>query len=296
MDNQEFVIREPTTFEEFLEIENLQKMVYGFSETEIVSTTLLIGIQRGGGLVLEAFDSHEGKPIAFLLAFLGLVNSGLRHCSYMLGVLPEFRSKGVGYRLKLEQRNRALDQGISLVTWNFDPLDGASASLSFRKLGVVSRDYQRDLFGSKFGTLGAGLPTDRLLVEWWINSSRVNRRLEQGVTPFDFQQLLADNAAVANRTEQTNDLLKVVGYDLNLSNPTVLVEIPDDIQRIGDCDRNVALDWRLCTRRIFESYMGQNYIVVDFLSEMQAGQRRNYYVLQHVTDVTLVLEEQSSKV
>jgi predicted GNAT superfamily acetyltransferase len=275
------VIKRLESFQEYLEIENLQKSIWGFSETQIVPSSLLIDIQRHGGLVLGATDRTTGKVVAFLIGYLGWRNGQVKHCSDMMGVLPDFRSKQIGCQLRLRQRNYVLSQGIRLVTWIFDPLEGINACLSVRKLAAISRTYYRDLFGDNFGSFNAGLPTDRLQVEWWIKSPRIQRHLEQGSSSSGLQQVLAANGAVVNQINRTENLPKVVSCNLNLSDPVLLIEIPDNIHLIKAKDTALAMDWRLSIRETLETYFARNYVIMDFLTELHGVHRRNYYVLQH---------------
>ncbi len=279
-----FVIKRVELFEDFLEIEDLQKTIWGFVETQVVHARLLIEMQKNGGLVLGAFDQTTGKLIAFLLGYLGLENGEVKHCSDMLGVLPEFRSKQLGYQLKLEQRNHVLSQGIRLVTWTFDPLERVNASLNIGRLAAISRIYHQDLFGTNFGSLNAGMPTDRLLVEWWIKSPRVHMRLEQQSSASNLQRDLRENAALINQTKRIGGLSKVISRNLDLSDPVLLLEIPDNIQLIKVTDMDTAMEWRLNIREILERYFAQNYAIVDFFSESHGEYRQSYYVLRHFED------------
>ena len=56
--------------------------------------------------------------------------------SHMLGVADDYRNAGLGRRLKLAQRLRALDLGCDLMEWTFDPLQAINAHLNFARLGV----------------------------------------------------------------------------------------------------------------------------------------------------------------
>ena len=91
----------------------------------------------------------------------------------MLGVLPAYRNAQVGRRLKLRQRDDALARGISLIEWTFDPLELENAFLNIAKLGAIVRVYKEDQYGATTSPLHGGLPTDRCIAEWWIDSPRV---------------------------------------------------------------------------------------------------------------------------
>ena len=116
-------IEKLTTIEHFHECESLQERVWDLEQTDIVPLHLLITIAKSGGLVLGAFDG-AGRMVGFLLGFLGARDGDVscpKHCSHMMGVLAECRGRGVGYRLKLAQRDHALSQGLDLATWTDPP-------------------------------------------------------------------------------------------------------------------------------------------------------------------------------
>ena len=93
--------------------------------------------------------------------------------SHMAAVLPEFRDLGIGRRLKLAQREDALARGIPLIEWTFDPLQTKNAYFNICRLGAIARRYLTDVYGSTSSPLHAGLPTDRLVAEWHLDSPRV---------------------------------------------------------------------------------------------------------------------------
>jgi predicted GNAT superfamily acetyltransferase len=97
--------------------------------------------------------------------------------SHMLAVLPEYRNAGLGQRLKLAQRDDALARGIDRMEWTFDPLEIKNAHLNIARLGAIARRYMPDFYGPSTSPLQGGLPTDRLVAEWWLRSERVRRAL-----------------------------------------------------------------------------------------------------------------------
>src|SRR5262249_29246223 len=94
-------------------------------------------------------------------------------------------------RLKLAQRDGALASGIDLIEWTFDPLQLKNAYFNIARLGAVVRRYVPDLYGRTSSPLHGGLPTDRLVAEWWLRSPRVHSRLsgEPGGEPVAAEQI-----------------------------------------------------------------------------------------------------------
>jgi len=101
----------------------------------------------------------------------------------MLAVREAWRNHGVGRRLKLAQRDDGLQRGFELIEWTFDPLEIKNAHLNLVKLGAIARRYSVDHYGASSSPLQGGLPTDRLIAEWWIKSDRVANLLERKQAP-----------------------------------------------------------------------------------------------------------------
>src|SRR5258708_28523473 len=96
----------------------------------------------------------------------------------MAGVHGEYRGRGVGRMLNLLQQGEALGGGIRLIQWTFDPLELRNAHFNLNRLGAICREYQPNLYGVTTSPLHRGLATDRLLVEWHLDSARVVGALE----------------------------------------------------------------------------------------------------------------------
>jgi len=140
--------------EHFYTCVEVQKKVWGMDDILVVPVHLLITAQKNGGLVLGAF-TEEGQMVGYLFGFLGTREPAshdqsaaerLKHCSHMMGVLPEYQTKGIGYLLKLRQREHVLSQELDLATWTYDPLESVNANLNVCKLGVVCDTYLRDIW------------------------------------------------------------------------------------------------------------------------------------------------------
>jgi predicted GNAT superfamily acetyltransferase len=103
--------------------------------------------------------------------------------SHMTAVLSEYRNAGVGRRLKLFQRQDALDRRIPLVEWTFDPLETKNAYFNIERLGVIVRRYIPNCYGITDSPLHSGIPTDRFVPEWWLDSERVKCIVERRPLP-----------------------------------------------------------------------------------------------------------------
>jgi predicted GNAT superfamily acetyltransferase len=101
----------------------------------------------------------------------------------MLAVLKDYRNGGLGRRIKLFQREEAIARGFELIEWTFDPLEIKNAYLNIEKLGAIVRRYTINQYGITTSPLQGGLPTDRLIAEWWLKSKRVKQLLNTGKIP-----------------------------------------------------------------------------------------------------------------
>ncbi len=272
-------IREIEQVADFQRCQDLQKIIWGFSDLLVVPYAQLVTIQRHGGAVLGAYDGQT--MIGFVYGFLGRHEGRWCMVSQRMGVLPDYRGQAVGYRLKLAQRDKALAQGVDLMVWTFDPLEGRNAHLNIEKLGVVARHYKRDVYGQvKGSSLQGGLGTDRLLVEWHLNSDRVKERIEGRHRPPDPAELLASARSVNDTALRADGWLRSAPPDLGLDGDRLLVEIPPDTQALKAADIALGREWRAVTRAAFEGYFERGYTVSEFATGMVGDRRRNLYVLQ----------------
>ncbi|NDD64255.1 MAG: GNAT family N-acetyltransferase [Acidobacteria bacterium] len=158
---------------------DLQRRVWQFSDLDIIPMRAFVINLHSGGLTQGAFDS-AGRMIGFSHA-LAAFEEDLSpfYYSHMLAVDAAWRDAGVGWRLKLAQRELALRSGVTLIRWTFDPLQSRNANLNIRKLGGVVREYKVNYYGNgSTSELHRGLDTDRLFVEWWLDSPRVVGAIE----------------------------------------------------------------------------------------------------------------------
>ena len=178
-DAREVVITSLTTEDQFREAVELQRTIWGFEEVDLLPFRFFVVAVKVGGQLFGAFD--KDRMVAFCLAIPGLKPGGKPYLhSHMLGVLSEYRDYGLGQRMKLHQREDALDRGIELIEWTFDPLELKNAWFNIEKLGAVVRRYVRNQYGMSSSHLQGGLPTDRCTAEWWIDSRRVHARAGGG--------------------------------------------------------------------------------------------------------------------
>ncbi|HEY1271831.1 MAG TPA: GNAT family N-acetyltransferase [Terriglobales bacterium] len=159
----------------------LQKEVWKFSDADLMPVRLFVVAQKIGGQVVGAFDGKE--MVGFALAIPGARGGHSYLHSQMLAVRAPFRNAGLGRRLKLFQREDALMRGFDLMEWTFDPLEIKNAYLNIEKLGAIARRYTVNQYGFTSSPLQGGLPSDRLIAEWWLRSKRVEAALSNSQRP-----------------------------------------------------------------------------------------------------------------
>jgi predicted GNAT superfamily acetyltransferase len=269
------------TPEEMEMIEDLERTIWLGSETDVIPSHLLLAAVHGGGLVIAALDDSIDPPpmVGFVFGFPGLYYTPdgprLKHCSHQLGVLPEYRNTGIGTRLKRAQWQMVRHQGIDRITWTYDPLLSRNAYLNITKLGAVSNTYLRNFYGDMRDEMNQGLPSDRLEVDWWVNSRRVERRLSKKprrqLRFVDFQKA---NASIIHPLSPLPEVSPS-------SDTFILVEIPTDFPALKSYDPSQALVWRLHIRTMLEYLFGQGYLVTDFIHEEKETPSRSFYVFSH---------------
>ncbi len=285
MPDSQFTIRPLATIDDYEQAEHVQRHIWGMQDaTPIIPLHVLLTAQKNGGLVAGAFGA-DGQMIGILFGFIGLTEQGkYKHCSHIMGVLPDLRRQSVGQALKLFQRQYVLDQGLDLVTWTFDPLEGVNASLNIAKLGAIAHKYSSNLYGNMADGLNSGLPSDRFEVEWWLASERVRQFVEGTRARPNHHTLLTAGACLINQTQlDTDGALHVTDWTPDSKAGTLLIEVPPEFQAIKVVSMDLALAWRAHTASMFSHYFANGYTVTDFISDREDSRRRNFYVLTRAT-------------
>ena len=162
--------------EDLAECVRIQKEIWGYAEHELYPLRLFVNLSRIGGHVLGAFTT-EGGQVGYVAAMPAWHGRHRYLHSLSLGVIRGHENRGLGRALKLAQRDLALRAGIDCIEWSFDPLRARNANLNINRLGALVRRYEPDYYGYVESRFQQGLPSDRLIAEWWLESLRVKRAL-----------------------------------------------------------------------------------------------------------------------
>lgn len=237
MKRVEIDIRPCTALDEFDACVELQRAVWGFSDLELVSREIFLIAAKTGGQVFGAYRGEE--LVGFVMSFAALRGDRRYLHSHMAAVLPEYQNAGVGRRLKLAQREEALGRAIELVEWTFDPLELRNAYFNIVRLGAVVRRFVPNQYGQTTSPLHSGLPTDRLIAEWWLKTPRAE-------------------AAIAGRP-------------LKPSPDCPRIAVPSVISELRKTDVEAAARIQAEVRRQFQDWLGQGYLVTSFELTDQGG-------------------------
>jgi predicted GNAT superfamily acetyltransferase len=169
-DSMNITFRACRDLEDFEQIAALQEKIWGDSPRELTPSHIFLAIEKSGGQIFAAYDQEQ--MIGFLLGLIGLQNGEPYIHSHMTGILPEYQHRGIGYQLKMKQREDALTRKINRIQWTFDPFKLRNAYFNFNKLGAIARTYLPNVYGVTVSHFDQGMPTDRLLAEWELDSPR----------------------------------------------------------------------------------------------------------------------------
>ena len=270
----DILIRDLTSIDEFRQVVALEKTIWGYTDDgDLVTVPVFIFTVHRGATLLGAFDSSSagpGRMVGFAYAVVGRKNGKPMMWSHMAGVLPEFRG-GLGFRLKLAQRDRALAQGYDLIEWTFDPMQAMNAHFNFAKLGGVVDEYAPNFYGESTSALHRGTPTDRVVLSWKIAEPHVVRRIEQSSSALRVKAHDVADAPIANATVLDGEWRKTAKIDLTIKERRLWIEIPTGFTEMQQRAPDRALAWRMDVRQMFEEYLAKGYRAVDFVLQRELG-------------------------
>jgi predicted GNAT superfamily acetyltransferase len=267
----DIVCRRAVSVADYRACQDAQRKSWGIKDDGyVIPIATMVGANLHGGMVLGAF-LPDGDAVAMSFAFLGRVES--RPCLYsqLTGVVPGFQSRGLGYRLKQYQRALAREEGIERIAWAFDPLQAGNAYFNLNRLGAVATRYIPNMYGIRTDARNAGVPTDRLIVEWETREADV-------ALPLDFG-IMSDLPRLIETTE--SDLGPVPSrVEARVESRSVLLEIPENIGRLRGMQPAVAELWRDAVCRAFDWAFAAGYRARAVWRDELPGGRRAFYVLR----------------
>jgi len=183
---------------------------------EVVPFDLGLAVLHVGAYCAAAFDGNHMVAASF--GFRGIFRDKHILHSHVTGSFQP----GAGYDLKRHQFNWAKSQGLSGITWSFDPLVRRNCVFNFDKLGATALEYLPNFYGTMTDSINVGDESDRLFAFWDL-------------------------------TESAHKPADVKG--------TIAVELPDDIESLRKTDLAAALAWRRKTRDTLQPLFEQGWTI-----------------------------------
>lgn len=274
--NPQPAIRELETVGDLRLALQVEKEVWGLDDADVTPLTTAVATRAAGAYWLGAFAGDQLVGIAY--AFPSFHNGRAGFHSHLLAVRPSHRSSGLGYRLKLAQREHALSIGINEITWTFDPLRSLNAHLNFSRLGVICDTYRIDFYGPQTSSPLHRNGTDRLWVTWQLGNARVERRLRGGDNRLEVLDALKHLDPLLRFN---GDGVPVLGdVSAALARQRVAIEIPSDIDAVEGRDMALARQWRQSTRTAFTEALKAGFIVQEFCRCIRGQQGPGAYLLE----------------
>jgi predicted GNAT superfamily acetyltransferase len=238
-------IRSLSTPAELAAVDALAGLIWRTDGSAVVPRELLRVLAVTGSYVAGAFDGT--RLTGFAVGILGRHDGELELHSHVAGVHPEVQNAGVGFALKLDQRRWALEHGIRLITWTFDPLVRRNAVFNLAKLGATVSDYLVDFYGEMTDGVNAGQGSDR----WWV-------RWDVHAAP----------------EPQAGDRRFVDPMARSICCSDLVCPIPDDIEALRRTDPAAARRWRLEVREALTAAMASGHRVVGVTADGEYVLRR----------------------
>ena len=232
-------IRECVSVEDFNQCIELERAVWKDDDIDIMPIRLYMISKACNAPTIGAFD-QEGRLVGFVHTMLALMGKNVVYHSHMAAVVEEMRHKDIGYRLKLAQRAKAVEAGIPLIIWTFDPLQSRNAHFNINKLGVIIRRYEVNYYGEGVSTVfDSGVPSDRIIAEWWVSSPHV------------------ESVLAGNRPDISEEACAIV--------------LPDDINSVRARSLEEHIEWRHRVREDFQRELLKGHVVRGFARDRESA-------------------------
>ena len=229
-------------------------MVATWGAFQLLPREVMTALAHSGNVPLGAYEME--RLVGFVLGWAGVDEDGLHVHSHMLATLPDRRHRGVGYALKLGQRAQALEQGIAVARWTFDPLVARNAWFNMGKLGAVADRFERDFYGEMTDEINRGDRTDRLVIRWDLDREPGGGRQGEGLR----------SVLEARGDPEAPDPVPTGGP----SPDGAVIEIPRDHPELRQRDSGLGSHWREATAVAMEACFASGLIVDGFDRERSA--------------------------
>jgi predicted GNAT superfamily acetyltransferase len=255
----------------------LQHETWGKDFTGQVPSSVLMIAQRTGGLVLGAYAQSE--LVGFVWGISGWKGQMKIHWSDMLAVKKRFRGQGIGYALKLKQREILKRRGVKEIYWTFDPLQTLNAHFNLEKLGAVVREYCPNLYGRTRSPLHAGLDTDRFLATWDLQG-RMKRPRKRNLIQIDPAQAIVECHLNRANVLVPGDLRLDPEVSAARRREALYLEITPNLSMLRFQNSALARQWQHCVRTCSRYYFSRGFAISGFTEGIIHGRKGLFYVLE----------------
>lgn len=264
------VVKPLHTLEDLRAAVALQRELLGERAHPIWRLPHLLHIQQSGGFLLGARETTPQVADAFhgiLIDLVAEVDGYPARRTVAWGVGSKLRNRGIGLTLRENERRSLQQLGVDLVYWDVDPLSSVELHIALNRLGGIITGYCRDALGSSNDARTPGLATDRVRVEWWIDSPRVIGRMEHDLPLPHLQIGLHEMAVLTRTTILPTGVRGLIDCEQSATADHVLVEIPENLADLQARDHEAAIQWRLRSRDFIEQLFRLDYVGVGLIHE-----------------------------
>ena len=243
----------------------VEVMVATWGDSQTVPREVIRALSESGNVPFGAFAGET--LVGYVLGWAAVdTDEGLHVHSHMLATLPYRRHAGVGYALKLAQRAQALDQGISVARWTFDPLVARNAYFNITKLGALADRFERNFYGEMTDELNRGDRSDRLVVRWDLERPPGRRPYPPGEVIDVLGSVRGDDVAHPQRRDA-----------VALPTGSVTLQVPDDYAELKRRRPDVAAEWRDAVADALDECLSLGMRAVTF-ERATGGVEPRYYL------------------
>ncbi len=294
---------------DYAKYEELRAEIWGFPEDNMAGMRNLICenfFHEGSSLFIAVFSEVEeggfarqdrAHLVGFSYGYVGVKDKevafrsvdNLQFFSMYTGVREDFQNFGLGTLIKEFQREKLIDLfGIYSSTCTYDPLTGVNAYRNIHHLGMEVMEYKVALYADFGGRLNRrDIPSDRFVMSWDLRKEPQRPVLEVK-SLFEKKQMVTEvEPAEIKGKGGLLELDIIQGVNIDLDHEFLLIEIPFDFfKMLRETDvenqriREIPLEWRLKTRKAFQSYLQKGYKVFNFSSIKINNRQRDFYALK----------------
>lgn len=230
------------SLDELAGVDGLFADIWGASGSQVaMPVNLLRAISHSGGYVAGAF--RDAELVGAAVGFLGQHDGVAELHSHVVGVARSEQGGGVGYALKLHQRDWAAGRGLRRVTWTFDPLIRRNGRFNLARLGARAVAYYPDFYGPMIDELNGADETDRCLAEWDVAGGRPAD--PPGADAADLLVVASGGTPAVCEVPKGAHVLAC--------------QVPADVVALRRGDPGLAREWRLALRHTMGRAMQDGY-------------------------------------